>query len=206
MSLAESVPSSYQTSALDQAVEKLWNAGVVVVTTSGNLGPNSVYYAPGNDPFVITVGASDSNDTLPTADDIVAGFSSYGVTADGFVKPEIVATGRHIVSNVPIGSMLDYSAPDANHLEPGYIMANGTSFAAPQVAGAAALLLQRNPPLTPNQVKWLLAGSGRPVTGSNAPGLDIAGALAYNGPLQSANQGIAASTGRDRAQQRQRPR
>ena len=101
MSLAESVPSSYQTSALDQAVEKLWNAGVVVVTTSGNLGPNSVYYAPGNDPFVITVGASDSNDTLDTADDIVAGFSSYGVTADGFVKPEIVATGRHIVSNVP---------------------------------------------------------------------------------------------------------
>ena len=99
------MPSSYQTSALDQAVEKLWAAGVVIVTTSGNLGPNSVYYAPGNDPFVITVGASDSNDTLDTADDFVASFSSYGVTADGFVKPEIVATGRHIVSNVPDGSV-----------------------------------------------------------------------------------------------------
>ena len=58
---------------------------------------------------MITVGASDSNDTLDTADDIVASFSSYGVTADGFVKPEIVATGRHIVSNVPSGSTLDFA-------------------------------------------------------------------------------------------------
>ena len=64
LSLAETVPSSYMTSALDQAVEKVWQAGIVVVTTSGNLGPDTVYYAPGNDPFVITVGASDSNDTV----------------------------------------------------------------------------------------------------------------------------------------------
>src|SRR5581483_3921490 len=59
LSLAESTPSSYASSALDQAVEKVWQAGIVVVATSGNLGPNTMYYAPGNDPFVITVGASD---------------------------------------------------------------------------------------------------------------------------------------------------
>ena len=195
LSLAETIPSSYMTSALDQAVEAAWNAGIVVVTTSGNLGPDTMFYAPGNDPFVITVGASDSQDTPDPDDDGVASFSSYGVTGDGFLKPEVMATGRHIVSNVPSGSLLDYQAPDANHVEPGYIMANGTSFAAPQVAGAAALLLQKNPSLTPNQVKWLLAASGRPVNASSAPGLDIVTALAYTGVAQNANQGIAPSTG-----------
>jgi subtilisin family serine protease len=144
---------------------------------------------------VISVGASDSNDTLETADDTVASFSSYGVTADGFLKPEIVATGRHIVSNLVTGSLLDYMAPAANHVEPGYLMANGTSFSAPQVAGGAAILLQANPSLSPSQVKWLLAATGRPVNGSNAPGLDLASALAYTGAVQSANQGIAYSTG-----------
>ena len=69
-------------------------------------------------------------------------------------------------------------------------MANGTSFAAPQVAGAAAILLQRDPNLTPDQIKWLLRATGRSVTGSAAPALDIAGALAYAGIVGSANQGI----------------
>jgi HD domain len=59
-----------------------------------------VHYAPANDPFAITVGVSDANDTLATRDDVLAGFSSYGVTDDGFSKPEIVATGRHVVSNL----------------------------------------------------------------------------------------------------------
>ncbi len=195
MSLAESMPSSYQTSALDQAVEKLWQAGIVVVVTSGNLGANTMYYAPGNDPFVITVGASDSNDTPEATDDVVASFSSYGITGDGFLKPEIMATGRHIVSNVPAGSLLDFMAPAANHVEPGYLMATGTSFAAPQVAGAAAILLQKNASLTPNQIKWLLAATARPVLGSSAPGLDLAAAVAYSGTVKSANQGIAPSAG-----------
>jgi serine protease AprX len=195
LSLAESVPSSYMTSALDQAVQKLWLAGITVVVSSGNLGPNSMYYAPGNDPFVITVGASDSHDTVDTADDTLAGFSSYGVTSDGFTKPEIVATGRHIVSIVPSASILDYAAPDANHVEPGYIMANGTSFATPQVTAAAAILLQKNPLLTPSQIKWLLTTTGRPVSGSTAPGLDLAAALAFTGAPLSANQGVALSTG-----------
>ncbi len=92
-------------------LEKVWQAGIVVVASSGNQGPDTVHYAPANDPFVITVGASDANDTPTTRDDVLAGFSSYGVTDDGFSKPEIVATGRHIVSNLVSGSLLDGAGP-----------------------------------------------------------------------------------------------
>src|SRR5207253_1184897 len=85
LSLAETTSSSYKTRALDQAVEAIWKLGIVVVVSAGNGGPNSMYYAPGNDPFVITVGASDPNDTIASADDGLASFSSSGTTPDGFV-------------------------------------------------------------------------------------------------------------------------
>src|SRR5207253_6891259 len=79
ISLSDSAASSYLTSALDAAVERLWQAGIAVVVSAGNLGPNTMLYAPGNDPFAITVGATDTADTASTADDIVASFSSGGL-------------------------------------------------------------------------------------------------------------------------------
>ena len=197
LSLAETTPSSYKTSALDQAVEQLWKSGIVVVVSAGNAGANTEQYAPANDPFAITVGASDSSDTLAPGDDTLASFSSYGTTPDGFVKPDVVATGRHVVSTLPAGTSLDREAPAANHVAPGYVMANGTSFSAPQVSGAVALLLQQSPSLTPDQVKWLLVNTARPVTGSNAPGLDIAALIGYSGQVGSANGGIQWSNGHD---------
>jgi serine protease AprX len=82
---------------LDQAVEKLWLNGVVVVTAAGNYATDGqesgVPFAPGNDPFVITVGASDVNDTLDTSDDTVAPWSAWGYTPDGFMKPDLSAPG-----------------------------------------------------------------------------------------------------------------
>jgi serine protease AprX len=78
---------------LDQAVEKLWLSGVTVVTAAGNYATNGqasgVPYAPGNDPFVITVGAADTNNTLSTSDDFAAPWSAWGYTGDGFMKPDI---------------------------------------------------------------------------------------------------------------------
>lgn len=111
MSLSETTPSSYRTSPLALAAEKVWHAGIVVVASSGNSGPDSVYYAPGNDPYVITVGGSDMNGTAAVADDLLASFSSFGTTGDGFLKPEIVAPGRHIVGPVPAAMTLANLAP-----------------------------------------------------------------------------------------------
>lgn len=198
LSLSQTSPSQYTASTLDAAVEQLWKAGIVVVVSSGNLGADSMLYAPGNDPFAITVGASDTNDTATTADDTLTAWSSYGTTQSGAVKPELVAPGRHIVSTVPGGSSLAQQAPAANVVENGpagtYLRMNGTSFSAPQVAGAVALLLQQKPSLTPDQVKWILSQSARPLAGSTAGALDLAAAAGLLATPGAANQGIPYSS------------
>jgi serine protease AprX len=190
ISLSEMVAASYVSSALDAAVERLWSAGVVVVVSAGNLGPNTALYAPGNDPFAITVGALDTADTAATTDDLVASFSSSGTTQDGFAKPDLLAPGRHVASVLPAGTVLAGQAPAANILAPGYASMSGTSFAAPQVAGAAAMLLQAHPTWTPNQVKWVLAQTARPVAGSRVGALEANAAATFAGTLGAANQGV----------------
>jgi serine protease AprX len=186
LSLSETAPSSARASALDAVVDQLWRRGVLVVTSAGNLGPGTVVFAPANDPLAITVGALDPRDTRATADDAAAAFSSSGTTLDGATKPELLAPGRHVVSVLPAESTLGRLAPAANRVAPGYAMMSGTSFAAPQVAAAAAILLQAHPGWTPDQVKWLLARAARPVRGS-AGALDLVRALAFAGRPGSAN-------------------
>src|SRR3989441_1078886 len=83
LSLQASVQESYRTSPIDAAVEYAWLKGLVVIVAAGNSGPNSALYAPANDPYVITVGATDDQGTASTTDDALASFSSYGVTQDG---------------------------------------------------------------------------------------------------------------------------
>ena len=93
---------------------------------------------------------------------------SFGVTywdqlgwKDTFAKPELVAPGRHIGAPLPAGTTLDLLAPAANRIAPGYATINGTSFAAPQVAGAAAIVFGAHPTWSPDNVKWaLIAKSG----------------------------------------------
>lgn len=180
LSLSQTTPSSYYTNTLDATVDLLWKQGIVVVTASGNFGPGSEEFAPANDPWAITVGASDSNDTLATTDDTLAEFSSYGITPDGFSKPDLVAPGRHIVTSIPASSTIAQSAP-AGYLvgsgQDNYVRISGTSFSSPQVAGAAALILQAHPTLNPNQVKWVLTQSASNLTGSGAGTLNLGAAV-----------------------------
>jgi serine protease AprX len=161
-SMRSANPSSFRFDPLDRAVESLWFNGVVVVAAAGNYGventPQSFRYAPGNDPFVITVGATETQGTKKASDDTLAQFSAYGHTLDGFSKPEISAPGRMIISTVPMGSTLATTVPE-RVVAPGYMWMSGTSLAAPIVAGAAAQVLARHPSWTPDQVKGALMAS-----------------------------------------------
>jgi serine protease AprX len=169
--------ASFMYDPLDQAVEKLWLSGVVVVTASGNFGvngaPSGLPYAPANDPFVITVGAADINNTLDTTDDFNAPWSAYGYTLDGFAKPELGAPGRYMNGAVPTAASMYLLHPE-RIVAPGYMWMSGTSFAAPVVAGIAADLLGLHPTWTPDQVKgalMLTAAQPGAVTGAYALGV-----------------------------------
>jgi serine protease AprX len=147
---------------LASAVRRLWLSGTVVVAAAGNEGPQRMLYAPASDPFVITVGALGTNDTVDTADDANAPWSSYGYTAEGFAKPELAAPGRHLVGPLAPKSAISKDFAD-RVVEPGYVWMSGTSFSAPIVAGAAAQLLARHPDWTPDQVKGALMMTAQPV-------------------------------------------
>jgi serine protease AprX len=170
-SLHSSQPNSFMFDPLDKAVERLWFSGIVVVVAAGNYGvtggASGVPFAPGNDPFVITVGADDVDGSVSTNDDHAAPWSAYGYTLDGFAKPDVAAPGRYIVGPVPATSTLPLERP-ASVVAPGYMQLSGTSFAAPIVAGAAAQILATHPTWTPDQVKGALMVSARPA-GDAAP-------------------------------------
>jgi serine protease AprX len=174
-SLVSEAQTSFVNDPLDAAVEQLWFHGIFVAAAAGNFGQAGgvlMAHAPGNDPFVLTVGALDTNGTSTPADDITAPWSAYGHTGDGFVKPEISAPGRWIVAPVPVRSTLATTAPD-RVVALGYIWMSGTSLAAPMAAGVADAILGLHPDWTPGQVKGAL------MLGTNAlPGVaDWAGGV-----------------------------
>jgi serine protease AprX len=163
-SLHSATPSKATVDPLDKAVEKLWFSGVTVVAAAGNYGtegaPSGVKYAPGNDPFVITVGAADLGGSFRKNDDTAAPWSAWGFTYDGFRKPELAAPGRYMVAPIPATSTL--AIQRADHLvAPGYIQLSGTSFSTPVVSGAAAQLLARHPDWTPDQIKGALMATAQ---------------------------------------------
>ncbi|HEV7665103.1 MAG TPA: S8 family peptidase [Chloroflexota bacterium] len=196
LSLSSAIPTSYLVSPVAAATERLWRSGVVVVAASGNQGSahDATWAVPGADPYVLTVGALDHNQTAASGDDSLATFSSRGKTQDGVYKPDVVAPGRKIVAPLAgTGSTLGQSYPD-RITDGRYIRLSGTSMAAPITAGTVALLLQAYPNLSPDQVKWLLTSTDRTYYGqSDSAGvIDPLAALkrAAAGRVGSANQGL----------------
>jgi len=155
----------YRADPMSAAVEIAWRRGLVVVAASGNGGPDrDTVVTPGIDPYAITVGATDDRGTIGRDDDLLAWFSAWG-SADSNAKPDLVAPGRRIVSLRVPGSALDVLFPDRVVVAQNgatYFRLTGTSMATAVVSGAAALLLQRRPTLTPDQVKALLVGTTQP--------------------------------------------
>ncbi|ASJ10026.1 alkaline serine protease [Thermococcus sp. P6] len=136
--------SSDGTDSLSQAVNNAWDAGLVVCVAAGNSGPDTrTIGSPAAASKVITVGAVDSNDNI-------ASFSSRGPTADGRLKPEVVAPGVDIIAPRASGTSMGTPIDDY------YTKASGTSMATPHVAGVSALILQAHSDWTPDKVKTAL--------------------------------------------------
>jgi serine protease AprX len=180
MSVGAAVMESYLTDPLTLAVKALTDQGIVVVAAAGNLGENAAglpqygaITAPGNAPWVLTVGASSTQGTLTRTDDIMGTYSSRGPTfLDWTAKPDLVAPGTGTQSlSVPGSTFYTTKAP---YLVAGsngaltYLALTGTSMATPVVSGTVALMLQANPALTPNLVKAILQ-----YTAQIYPGYDV---------------------------------
>ncbi|MEA2646279.1 MAG: serine protease AprX [Chloroflexota bacterium] len=201
MSLASTAEQSYNTSALDAMVEKLWASGVTIVASQG--GVNN---APGNDPFVITVGSVDDNFQNDPAKATMAAWSAYGTSSDGYAKPEVIADGSHVISLNAPGSANATAHPENVGGGGKYFLMGGTSMAAPQVAGMAALMLQARPNLTNNQVKGALMKYDRPFSSVvYTQRLGKNGGFVYRDAIErtdaTSNAGIAYSQAYDNANQ-----
>jgi serine protease AprX len=171
LSLGRPVMESYALDPLCQAVERAWRAGIAVVVAAGNNGRDNsmgtngygTITSPGNSPFAITVGAMNDNLTATKADDVIATYSSKGPSLiDHVAKPDLVAPGNRIVSALVTNGKLTAAYPSnvvpvsyysSQYRPVSYFRLSGTSMATPMVAGAAALIVQKDPSVSPDTVK-----------------------------------------------------
>jgi|GEM_PF-872414 len=186
LSLYAPVTGPYWADPLNQAVMQAWQAGIVVVAAAGNQGPEAATITvPGNVPYVITVGAIRSGRYTEGGEDELANYSSRGPTESAFIKPDVLVPATRTIAPIPDGSTLadlidtwidngdapaearyeeaavDYGIdrPDKKHT---YYQLSGTSMAAAEVSGVVALMLQANPDLTNDEVKYQLMATARP--------------------------------------------
>jgi serine protease AprX len=174
---------SYRIDPINLAVEQAWANDIVVVASAGNQGAAGAetISKPGDDPWIITVGSTDDHGTNGLGDDAVAAFSSRGPTyTDGLAKPDVVVSGRSLISLRAPGSAADTTFP--TFVDDTYRRGSGTSFSAGIVSGAAAVLRSADPTASNDRIKFALTQTARPLAGvpSTVQGsgvIDVTGAL-----------------------------
>ena len=151
-------PQSWQSDPLSWAAEVAWHKGIVVIASVGNDGSDGGLSNPAYNPWILAVGASDTNGTDDRGDDEVAAYSARSGSGWRSRGPDLVAPGDKIVAAGVPGSNIYITYPEA-HVGNGFLRGSGTSQATAVVSGGVALLLQQRPWMTPDQVKDLLKRS-----------------------------------------------
>ncbi|MBI2251782.1 MAG: S8 family peptidase, partial [Armatimonadetes bacterium] len=173
LSFGSESKSSYQDDILAKACEIAVKNGLIVVVAAGNDGPNNgTINSPGIDPLVITVGNLNDKNTITPLDDEIDFNSSRGPTPyDGLPKPDLIARGTNIISALAPNSTLANEVNSYPHIDfdkdgqDDYLILSGSSMATAMVSGIIALLLQANPKLTPNQIKFILMSTAKSLKG-----------------------------------------
>lgn len=146
------------------AVERAWRAGIVVVVAGGNDGSSTYTLAdPARSPYVLAVGADDTQGTVGYADDVVPSWASRGTNQR---HVDVVAPGVSVLGERVPNGYADERHADAR-VGTRFAKASGTSQAAAVVSGEVALLLQALPKLTPDQVKGLMMTSAHPFSSTD---------------------------------------
>lgn len=201
LSLGSDSAQDYRLSPLNYAVERAWKAGITVVVSAGNSGPDGLtVMKPGDDPYVITVGASDDQGTMSIGDDRVPVFSSRGPTrSNGLAKPDVVSPGVHTTSLRSPGSAIDQQYGSTAAVDGNYFKGTGTSMSTATVSGVVAQILEANSSLNPDQVKHRLMSTAREIADSDryavGKGLIDAYGAARSLSRLEANVGVIGSTG-----------
>jgi len=149
------------TDPLVKAVEAAWDEGIVMVIAAGNNGPRKQSItSPGTSRKAITVGAADDQNFVDIGGSSMKNFSGRGPTTECIIKPDIVAPGCGIISCLTNSSEVsEKRITKMKVVDEWYVQMSGTSMASPRIAGAVALLLQKYPNLTPDEVKLRLKHS-----------------------------------------------
>jgi serine protease AprX len=198
LSLGTDSTQDWRVDPFNYAVERAWAAGMTVVVAASNKGPApKTITKPADDPWVVTVGATDDRGTAALADDQLPDFSGRGPTGQGVAKPDVVAPGAHVISLRAPGSTIDTRFP--YYVDGSYRRGSGTSMATGVVSGAVALMLQADPGFTPDRVKHALTATARDAASADpmavGAGVVDVNAAAFSAPAGLANQGLARSNG-----------
>jgi serine protease AprX len=196
--------NSNQTATLDPlayAAEQAWKHGIVVIAAAGNTGYQRGNSAPGladpaYDGYVIAAGGYDNRGTAVFNDDMVGNYSASSAGCGSCKNPDLVAIGSHLQGLRVPNSFIDINHPEG-FVSDRYFRGSGTSQATAITAGAVALILQKYPNLTPDQVKRYLTVNAQkvPAYDSQAQGageLNLA-LMATRTPTSYTQQHIAAT-------------